>query len=251
MIQAIIYLVILSSSIYAGTIDPSTSDSKYVEYGSQFECVAVIDGVYKDNTLYEGSAVIIDDHNFLTAAHVVTNYKKCTITLKNKKFNIKKVLSHPDFKEESVGYADIAIGHSDEKFNLEYYATLYEDSDEVGKVCSISGYGFTGNFNTGAHIYDSKKRAGSNTIDKIDRDLLVCSPSYRHNDDYTQLEFLIASGDSGGPLFIDQKIAGIHSLVMAAKKKTESKYNEESGHTRISKFIKWIKENKYKHESQK
>lgn len=247
MIQAIIYLIFISSFVYAGTIDPNTPDSKYVEYGTQFECVALIDGIYNDDTLYEGSAVIIDDHNFLTAAHVVTNYKKCTITLKNKKFNIKKVLSHPDFKEESIGYADIAIGHSDEKFNLEYYPALYEDSNEIGKICSISGYGFTGDFNTGAKVYDSKKRAGSNTIDKIDRDLLVCSPSYRHNDDYTQLEFLIASGDSGGPLFIDQKIAGIHSLVMATKKKTESKYNEESGHTRISKFIKWIQANKKSH----
>lgn len=247
MIQAIIYLVVLCSTIYAGTIDPNTPDSKYVEYGSQFECVAVIDGVYKDNTLYEGSAVILDDYNFLTAAHVVNDYRKCTVTLKNKKFNINKILSHPDFKEDFVGYADIAIGHSDEKFGLEYYPTLYEDANEVGKICSISGYGFTGNFNIGAKIYDGKKRAGSNTIDKIDRDLLVCSPSYRHHDDYTQLEFLIASGDSGGPLFIDQKIAGIHSLVMTAKKKTESKYNEESGHTRISKFIKWIKANKKSH----
>lgn len=251
MIQLITYLLIFCSTVYAGTIDPNTPDSKYIEYGSQFECVVKIEGKYQDDTLYEGSAVIIDDHNFLTAAHVVTNYKNCSIILKNKKFSIQQVLCHPDFKEDSIGFADIAIGYSKDKFNLEHYPQLYEENNEVGKICSISGYGFTGNFNSGAKVYDAKKRAGSNTIDKTDRDLLICSPSYRHDDDYTQLEFLIASGDSGGPLFVDQKIAGIHSLVMAAKKKTESKYNEESGHTRISKFVKWIQDNKRKYEPQK
>lgn len=246
MVQILILLLIFSSVLHAGTIDPATSDSKYIEYGSKFECVAMVAGSYQDDTLYEGSAVIIDDHNFLTAAHVVNNYKKCTITLKNKKFSIQKVLSHPDFKEESVGFADIAIGHSDEKFGLVKYPFLYEDTNEVGKVCDISGYGFTGNFITGAKKYDSKQRAGSNTIDKIDRDLLICSPSYRHEPDFTSLEFLIASGDSGGPLFINNKVAGIHSILMVTGKKTESKYKEESGHTRISKYIKWIQDNRKK-----
>lgn len=247
MIQILTLLLICSSVSYAGTIDPSTPDSKYVEYGSQFECVVRVEGKYKDDTLYQGSAVIIDDHHFLTAAHVVTNYKDCTILLKNKKFLIQEVLSHPDFKEESVGFADIAIGYSKEKFNLNFYPSLYDANDEAGKICSISGYGYAGNFNTGAKIYDLKKRAGSNTIDKIDRDLIVCSPSYRHDKDYTQLEFLIASGDSGGALFIDQKVAGINSILMASgKKKTESKYKEESGHTRVSKFVKWIQDNRKK-----
>jgi hypothetical protein len=59
----------------------------------------------------------------------------------------------------------------------------------------------------------------------------------------TELEFLIASGDSGGGLFIDNKLAGINSCVMAVDKKPDSTYNDESGHTRISKFIGWIKEN--------
>lgn len=244
MFRTIIIYLSFFSLVCAGTIDPNTPDSQYIEYGNQFECVVKIQGRYQDDSLYEGSAVLIDDHHFLTAAHVITNYKNCSIFSKNKKFDIQRILSHPDFKNDSVGFADIALGYSDDKFNLEYYPPLYEENDEIGKICSISGYGFTGNFNIGAKIYDGKKRAGSNTIDKIDRDLLVCSPSYRHHDDYTQLEFLIASGDSGGPLFIDQKIAGIHSLVMTAKKKTESKYNEESGHTRISRFIKWIKENR-------
>jgi hypothetical protein len=115
-------------------------------------------------------------------------------------------------------------------------------------VCSISGYGVTGTFVTGGIKIDGKKRAGSNIINHVDRDLLVCDPSPRsHNSRITELEFLIASGDSGGGLFIDGKLAGINSCVMRVGGSPKSTYNEESGHTRISKFISWIKENKITH----
>jgi len=97
---------------------------------------------------------------------------------------------------------------------------------------------------TGANNHDSKKRAGSNFIDRIEKDLLICSPSKRNDKNFTSLEFLIASGDSGGGLFIDTKLAGIHFCVMVTGKNPQSKYGEESGHTRISNFIEWINENK-------
>jgi hypothetical protein len=54
------------------------------------------------------------------------------------------------------------------------------------------------------------------------------------------MEFLIASGDSGGGLFIDQKLAGINSCVMTTDGHTDSNHNDESGHTRISQHINWI-----------
>jgi hypothetical protein len=87
-------------------------------------------------------------------------------------------------------------------------------------------------------VSDGKKRGGSNIIDKIDRELLVCTPSRAYNK--TELEFLIGSGDSGGGLFIDGKLAGINSCVMATDGKPNSTYSDESGHTRISKYINWI-----------
>jgi len=54
------------------------------------------------------------------------------------------------------------------------------------------------------------------------------------------MEFLIASGDSGGGLFIDKKLAGITSCVMTTDGNTDSNYNDERGHTRISQHINWI-----------
>jgi hypothetical protein len=116
----------------------------------------------------------------------------------------------------------------------------------VDKVCSLSGWGFTGTFITGSTKYDNKRRAGSNIIEKTERTNLVCSPSPK-GVKHTELEFLIASGDSGGGLFIGNKLAGIHSSVLAIDKTPNSSYTDESCHTRISLYTKWIKESISKH----
>lgn len=236
--------LLLFSLSYAGTIDPSTPDSKYVEYGSKFISVVKICGSYKDGKMFCASAALIDDHNFLTAAHVVKDYAVCFITVEDETFPIKTIVINKNF-EDQFGVGDIAIGHSEKPFGLKHYPPLYETDDEQGKLCSIAGYGLTGNFHTGVKISDHKKRAGSNTIDSIDKDLLICSPSKRGEKDYTSLEFMIGSGDSGGGLFVDGKLAGINSCVMVIGKVPSSKYGEESGHTRVSKFINWIKEHRF------
>ena len=54
------------------------------------------------------------------------------------------------------------------------------------------------------------------------------------------MEFIICPGDSGGGLFIDKKIAGINSCVIATDGKPNSTYTDEGGHTRISQHLDWI-----------
>lgn len=235
--------IIILSCAYciAGTIDPNTPDSKYIEYGTKFKYIGILCGEYNNGDIFCGSAVAIDDNHILTAAHVINDAKICIFALDDSPFKIDKIVVHKDFENKKYGYADIAIGYSEKPFNLKFYPSLYEDSDEESKLSCMSGYGFTGTFLTGATKHDNKKRAGSNFIDRIENDLLICSPSKRHDKDFTSLEFFIASGDSGGGLFIDGKLAGIHSCVMIEGKIPQSKYGEESGHTRISKFVEWIR----------
>jgi hypothetical protein len=229
---------------YSGTIDPGTSDAQYIKYGEEFEYVGRLCGTYKDDSRFCASAVAIDDHFILTAAHVVKDSNSCLFTLKDKTYCITDVIYHKDFDDGKFGTADIAIGYSKEPFGLKFYPALYEGEDEANKICCMSGFGITGNFISGAIFSDNKQRAGSNTIDHIDGNLLICSPSRRGDKDYTTLEFLIASGDSGGGLFIDGKLAGINSCVMAVDRSPKSVYKDESGHTRVSRFINWIREYK-------
>lgn len=241
-----IFLCFFISTTYAGTIDPKIPDQKYIEYGQQFSYVGRLCGEYKTGENFCASAVAIDDHHILTAAHVVEGSKICFININNKKICVNKIISNKDFNYYQHGVADIAIGYCEEKIGLDFYPELYTDDDEIGKICCISGFGITGNFLTGAINSDGKRRAGSNHIERIESDLLVCNPSKRGSENYTSLEFFIASGDSGGGLFIENKLAGINSCVMSVGSSPSSKYDEDSGHTRISKFVDWIRKNQKK-----
>lgn len=242
-VSAIIFSIFFASHLLAGTIDPNVSDQKYIEYGAKFTNVVQICGTYENKSLFCASAVVISPTRILTAAHVVKDAAQCYITIDNKKYCINKIICHKDFNDNEFGMNDIAIGYSEKKIDLPFYPELYEKTDEVDKVCSIAGFGLTGTFKTGAIKSDNNRRAGSNIIDKIDRHLLMCSPSpgkYRK----TELEFLIASGDSGGGLFIDGKLAGINSCVIVdGQNAPKSDYATEAGHTRISQHIEWIKAN--------
>jgi secreted trypsin-like serine protease len=225
-------------SLIGGTIDPHVPDEKYINFGKDFPYIHKLCGQYEDNTLFCASCVSIDSHWALTAAHVVQNSKLCILGEGEKTFLVKQVFIHEEFNNDKFGFSDIALCYIENDLGLKFYPQLYEDNDELDKTCTISGYGATGTFSTGWNNVDNKKRAGSNKVDIIDRDLLVCSPSISNK---TSLEFLIANGDSGGGLFIGNKIAGINSCVLAKDKVPNSNYGDEGGHTRVSKYVEWIK----------
>lgn len=236
-IISILILIVSTSLGSAGTIHPSAKDSDHIKYGSEFLCVGKICGKYNDDTNFCASCVAISDKWILTAAHVVNNTKNATITINDKTINIIDIYIHKDFKDE-FGKYDIALCLCENNIGLNFYPELYSDDDEIGKICTIAGYGLHGTFLTGAIKSDNLKRAGTNKIDNIYDHLLICSPSDKGK---TVLEFLIGSGDSGGGLFIDQKLAGINSGVLAVDKNPNSSYTDESGHTRISICTSWIK----------
>lgn len=236
-----IFLILFHlGNLFAGTIDPSIPDHKYLDYAKHFQYIGKLCGSYEDDTLFCASAVVIKKHFIVTAAHVVKNYKTCKITVNDIEYNVEYLVWPKEFNKNIFGMYDIAIGYVKQPININFYPDLYRSDDEIGKVCCISGFGLTGTFNTGAIKSDNKRRAGSNLIDSIDKDLLICSPSKHHLK--TSLEFLIASGDSGGGLFIDGKLAGINSCIISDKS-PKSDYLSQSGHTRISKYIDWIEQN--------
>lgn len=247
MIKKIIYLILIicffAQSI-AGTIDPSVADSKYIEYAQKFPFVIRICGNYDDTHFYSASAVAISDRIVLTAAHVVEKTKESFILVnEKKKIKITQIIIHKDFDSKGVGVADIAICFCEEDIGLDFYPKLYDNDDCFGKLCSICGYGMTGTFVEGANKSDDKKRAGSNIIDGMYKDTIVCTASRPSDKNRTELEFMIASGDSGGGLFVDGKLAGINSFVSASDGSPNSSYRDCSHYTSIHKHIDWIRKN--------
>lgn len=242
---ALLFFVLGFSSVYAGTIDPSVSDDKYIKYGEDYECVLPIMGILNDNlnSNFRGSCILIDRYHILTAAHVVQDSITQHVLYENKAYPCLIVAIHAKFDMTKKACHDIAIARLQRAIDLDFYPSLYEDNDETGKVCGMAGYGFHGNFKTGYLMsnYDNKKRAGSNIIDGIEGDVLTYSIGQKNK---TSLEFLISPGDSGGGLFIDQKLAGIHSFIYSIKGKADGKYGNIGCSTRVSNYIDWINKTK-------
>lgn len=258
LLRVLVVLMVLLSAqpIAAGTRDPETPDEKYVEFGKKFPFVRRIRAVEpkpKDPmrvVTWYASAVMIKPHWVVTAAHVVDGVADPTILGDDKdstEYPLSRIISHPQFDQGRNGYYDIALGYSEKDLGLEFYPELNTDTDELGKPVTLAGFGFFGTFHTGMTEQDGKRRAGSNKVSSQERSVLVCTPS---NDNKTALEFLITPGDSGGGLFIGNKLAGIHSFLMAEDGKPNGTYTDESAHTRVSLYADWVESQIRKYEAE-
>lgn len=231
-------VVFVASLAQAGTRDPSTQDARHVEYGAKFKCVVKV----RTRRLSDGveqfaSGVVIGRRHVLTAAHVVDEAKDWAVDDGSRKIAITGVAIHPQYNENRFGHNDVAVARLAEDFVLDFYPPIYSGDAEAGAVVSICGYGVTGTFNTGYSFSDGVKRAGSNTVDRTEAGLLVCSVLGGRK---TALEFLITPGDSGGGLFIGNELAGINSIIMRNNGSPSGRYGDESGHTRLTLHREWI-----------
>ena len=241
----VVLAMLCCSSAVGGTIDPSTPDSAYVAFGKQFPSVVRIRSEKLLHAQY-GSAVVIRPHWALTAAHVVYEAFDHTAKDDNGVVYPLSVYPHCDFNNEVLGDSDIALCYSAKDFGLKFYTPLYTGRGELGSVITIAGYGLTGTFRTGASLSDGKRRAGQNKIEAAAMGVLICSASV--GADKLPLEFMIASGDSGGGMYIGNKLAGINSFLMASDKVPNGSYGDESAFTRISTHAAWIEREIAKHE---
>jgi hypothetical protein len=235
-------------SLKAGTIDPQTPDEKYVAFGGKFpNVVGLLSDIKCDNPDCDvkvhsqyGSAVVIRPHWILTAAHVVRDASQHRAVLADKtEYALPHVVWHKDFDDKSFGKNDIALCYSPKKITMAFYPELYAKDNELGKPITIAGWGFTGTFHTGAKQHDGRRRAGQNVISGVQPSVLVCAPRRLGK---FPLEFMIASGDSGGGMFIGNELAGINSFLMATDGKPDGSYSDESAFTRVSQYVQWIEE---------
>jgi len=236
---------------WAGTRDPHTPDARYLEFGQQFPSVVFFSAVgpcdnpncprQGDEHEQYGSAVIIRPHWVLTAAHLVKNTHSQKVRKDSGvEYPLQHVIVHREYDPDNIGWHDVALGYSAQDFALEFYTPLYTDTDELGKKITIAGYGVHGTFVTGGQHADGKKRAGHNVLESAERAVLVCTPSRGSN--RLPLEFLIASGDSGGGMFIGNKLAGINSFLMATNQRPTGVYGNEAAFTRLSLYAAWVNE---------
>ena len=265
-----------ANTVLAGTILDTVGDESYLSKGSDY--VSVGEFYYKTGNprkpLFDFSAsgiVIVNDETngeawVLTAAHVVDKSTYMIFSLDGVQnpdaqvYQATEWYAHPDWTGRVSDGSDIGLVKFNTSIEVEpamYAVSDYEPLSPGATVTSV-GFGMTGTGVTGAVEYDGNKRAGQNIVDYIDTLSNVffsdfdapggLEEQYEYDgtvdvDPYPlDLEFLIASGDSGGGVFDDQGVlVGINSFLWApTDNQPDADYGDLSGHTLVSAFADWI-----------
>jgi len=237
-------------------------------------------GFYGSGTLLYGGRAV------LTSAHVLEGTNSVTIgmdsptgrvTLKSSNYAL-----HPLYESES-GNNDLALVWLSHQAPLwAERSALYRDYDEVGSVVTLVGYGATGEGATGYVENGSDepaKRLAENHFDTTGEALkgafgrgITWEPltgsqliidfdnGSSANDALGALmginntgrgaaEGMIAPGDSGGPAFIGDKVAGIATYAASLSRNgqspdvndtQDSSFGEIAGFQRVSHYQQWI-----------
>lgn len=240
MLRGILIFFVTSSLVAAGTIEDTIPDARYREYGETYSpYTRKIVALTSDGKTPTGTCVLVSAHWCLTAAHVVEGGVLVTVEAHDGPRIADRVVIHHDYEPERYAYHDIALVHVSEPFSLPRYPPLCEaGEDSVGSLAAVAGYGVTGPLSSGYDRGDGLLRAGTCLVTGVDGASLICLARRGGS----PLPICIAPGDSGGPLFIGGRLAGINSFTRRdGVGKTRSCAGEESGHIRVSLYRGWIR----------
>lgn len=221
-------------SARCGVILDGVPDSQYLAWAGQPQFQA-------SGRLGSGSGTLIASNWVLTAAHVgIGNF-----TIGGNTYTAAQFIPHPQFTlnggDINYGY-DIALVRLTTNVVGITPASVYTGSNEVGSLATLSGYGATGVGSSANPTGGGTYRAGTNVVDVVysfsdgpngkigaKNALLVTdfdapagigtAGQYNTTGSATptSLEYHLASGDSGGGMFLQENgkwfLAGVNSGV--------------------------------------
>jgi hypothetical protein len=249
---AALALALAPASSSASTRRHDRADVLYTTLGNGFTSVGqiVIGGT-------GGSATLIGTNWVLTAAHVNGGGGTGTFSLNGTSYNVTNVFTHP------LWSGDVGVGGFD--FCLGFIpggvagtpTGYYAGNDELGRMSTSVGFGATGTGLTGATEAGGTKRGFTNFIDARNLpDLPGLLTDFDNPDGsgnslggpagLTALEGAVASGDSGGALFVDFfgtfLQVGVTSYAAGPVGEPFGKYGWLSGYADLTLGAEWIQQ---------
>jgi len=262
-----------------------TADSpdNHVTPSDEYTGVVYIYALFSDGNVYVGSGSLLSSGmHILTAGHVVFDFIGSPIPAQNilvqfetengfEMYQVTQNYVHPSYTGNYTSEVDLAV------LTLERLAPekaerydLYRGSDELGTVVNLVGYGSSGTGWTGNVLGPGTRRSGYNRFEALGT---IFDSTYNpntlvwdfdsglpQNDAFgyyfgmhnlglgAALESSIAGGDSGGPSFIDGRIAGVHSYggpmfpnsPVDAVLGVNGSFGEFAVDVRVSAYTDWI-----------
>lgn len=259
-------------------------DPRYKTYNNDF-----YNGVVRVsyNGYFATGTLLYDGKSILTSAHLFDSsdldFSDTTVRLETSLGTVTYDATYIKYENYDPYNAngDLAIVRLSESAlaDAQRY-TLYRQSDEIGKTFTMVGYGIHGNGSNGVDETDVNQLLKLKTQNSFDADFadikaktnLSWSPlrgsqlaadfddgNSQHdaigmitgntNTGLGTMEGLIASGDSGGPAFIDTKLAGVATFVATIdvddlspdiNSSLDSSFGEIASWQRISYYQEWI-----------
>ena len=242
--RTIFALLILSFALQAPAIliRSDREDSEYTELANRYPSAVILNAP-------DGEGVLIADRWVLTAAHMAKAMQEMKapprLQVGGREYQIQSYHLHPDWRKGNP-VSDIALIHLKRAVTSVDPTPIYRQKDEGGKTVIIVGHGYTGKIGEKPlpkELWDKKKRAAINTVDRVSPRVLGLK--IKPPDEASDLQGAAAPGDSGGPAFVETPagffVIGIGSATDDANANgIVGDVGDWEVYARVSAFATWI-----------